>query len=140
MAEYVALKMLGDRGLEGRATVASRGTAAFNTGKPADPRAVAALEAHGYSPGRHYARQIQDQDFHSFGQIIAMDRSNLHTLSGWRPNGFGGQIRLLPDAHGVGGIEVPDPFYGDDAQFTRVLGLIERGVARLLEELLPING
>jgi protein-tyrosine phosphatase len=139
MAQSVLLKMLQDRGLEGRAAVASRGTAAFNAGKPADSRAMAALEAHGYMPISHRAQQIRDADFLAFSQIIAMDRTNLRTLEGWRPPGFEGRIRLLPDAHGTGVLEVPDPFYGDAGEFSRALGLIERGINRLIAELLPAS-
>lgn len=138
MAECVTLQMLRDRGQEHDVRVASRGTAAFNAGKPADPRATDALRSHGFPMPAHLARQISDEDFATFGQIVAMDRSNLHTLTGWRPPGFAGQLRLLPSSNGAAGVEVPDPFYGDAAQFTQALGLIRNGVAQLLDELLPL--
>jgi protein-tyrosine phosphatase len=136
MAECVANQMLKGTGLESHISVSSRGTAAFNAGKPMDPRAVHALRAHGYDPEPHAAAQISDNDFCEFGQIIAMDRSNLHTLTAWRPPGFAGQLRLLPATSGTGGIEVPDPFYGEASQFGRALALIENGVSALLRELL----
>ncbi len=136
MAECVAIQMLKGTGKGSQMRVASRGTAAFNAGKPMDPRAVHALRAHGYDPEPHAAAQISDSDFCEFGQIIAMDRSNLHTLTPWRPPRFAGQIRLLPTTSGAGGVEVPDPFYGDASQFGRALVLIENGVSVLLGELL----
>jgi len=136
MAECVAIQILKDTGMAQHARVASRGTAAFNAGKPADPRAVHALRSHGYHPEAHAAAQISDEDFGEFEQIIAMDRANLHTLTAWRPPGFSGHVRLLPAQSGGGGIEVPDPFYGDATQFGRALALIESGVSVLLRELL----
>jgi protein-tyrosine phosphatase len=135
MAESVTRRMLME-GFPGRAIrVESRGTAGFNSGKPADPRAMAALSAHGYVLEGHVARQISDEDFLEFDHIIAMDRSNLHTLSGWSPACFAGSLRLLPGDSGTGSREVPDPFYGDPGQFERVLGLLERGIRDLLNEI-----
>lgn len=134
MAECVAISMLDARWPAEAPRVGSCGTAAFNVGKPADPRTVAALQAHGYAPRPHAARQISDQDWEDFTQIVAMDRSNLRTLEAWAPRRFSGRIRLLPGPRGSH-IEVPDPFYGNAPQFAQVLGQIERGVAQLLEEI-----
>lgn len=136
MAETVAKRLL-ETAWPGRILrLDSCGTAGFNAGKPADPRTVAALLAEGYAPGPHVARQITDEDFRVFQQIVAMDRSNLQTLRGWAPPTFSGTIRLLPATTGDPGIEVPDPFYGDAGQFPLVLRVIERGVSSLLKELM----
>lgn len=115
--------------------VASRGTAAFNAGKPADPRAVAVLRAAGYDPAPHRARQIDDSDFAAFGYIIAMDRANLLTLSAWAPATFDGTLRLMASPRGTR-LEIPDPFHADAQAFADALRLIEIGVHALLSDVL----
>lgn len=115
--------------------IASCGTAAFNAGKPADPRAVAVLRAAGYDPAPHRARQIDDSDFAAFGHIIAMDRANLLTLSAWAPARFDGSIRLLASAGGTR-MEIPDPFHADTQAFAEALRLIEIGIRGVLTEIL----
>jgi len=94
-AQAVLEDRLERRRLAARFRVDSCGTAAFNAGKPPDPRAIAAAERRGYRIAHQRARQIDDADFGRFRYIVAMDRSNLHTLQGWATADFGGEIRLL---------------------------------------------
>jgi len=64
-----------------------------------------------------------------------MDRVNLRAA---RRHGSADRLELfLPGAGVSGEIEVPDPYYGGDADFRRVIELAELGadalIARLLE-------
>jgi protein-tyrosine phosphatase len=123
-------------GLAGRFDVDSCGTAAFNVGKQPDPRAIAAAERRGYRIAHQRARQIDDTDFARFRYIVAMDRSNLHTLQGWATPDFGGEIRLLMHfGAGRREAEIADPYYGAAEAFDVALDAIEYGVDGLLDYL-----
>ena len=136
MAQVVSATALAKQGLAGRYFTDSCGTAAFNAGKPIDPRARAALAARGYPGTPHRARQICDADFRRHRLIVAMDRTNLQVLHGWLPADFPGELRLLLHfATGSGAREVADPFYATQDAFRETLRLIEEGVAGLLRHL-----
>jgi protein-tyrosine phosphatase len=65
-----------------------------------------------------------------------MDRTNLADLQAMCPPEFSGQLDLfLSYAPGVGLDEVPDPYYGSDDGFSRVLNLVEEASEGLLEEI-----
>ena len=140
-AQAVLEDRLARRRLAGRFRVDSCGTAAFNAGKPPDPRAIAAAERRGYRIAHQRARQIDDADFGRFRYIVAMDRSNLHTLQGWATADFGGEIRLLMHfaTDGRDG-EVADPYYGSARAFDAALDAIEDGVEGLLDYLCARHG
>ena len=135
-AQAVLEDRLERRGLGARFHVDSCGTAAFNVGKPPDPRAIAAAERRGYRIAHQRARQVDDADFARFRYIVAMDGSNLRTLQGWATAGFGGEIRLLMHfAAGARDGEVADPYYGSAEAFDVALDAIECGVEGLLDYL-----
>ena len=135
-AQAVFEERIARAGLAGRFHADSCGTAAFNVGKPPDPRAVAVAERRGYRIAHQRARQIEDADFARFQYIVAMDHANLRTVQGWAPPGFDGEIRLLMHfARSASAPEVADPFYGTSQAFEAALDAIERGVAGLLEQL-----
>lgn len=140
-AQAVLEDRLARRRLAGRFRVDSCGTAAFNAGKSPDPRAIAAAERRGYRIAHQRARQIDDADFGRFRYIVAMDRSNLHTLQGWATADFDGEIRLLMHfAAGGRDGEVADPYYGAAQAFEAALDAIEDGVEGLLEYLCARHG
>ena len=135
-AQAVLEDRLERRGLAAYFRVDSCGTAAFNAGKPPDPRAITAAESRGYRIAHQRARQIDDADFERFRYIVAMDRSNLRTLQGWATTDFAGEIRLLMHfAAGAAEVEVADPYYGSAEAFDAALSAIEGGVDGLLDHL-----
>ncbi len=113
----------------------SAGTHAQQGGKRMDARAQAALQKRQYAPLKTRSRQVSAQDFERFDLILAMDDANLAALKRLAPPAMHGKLRLLlsftPD---LGLAEVPDPYYGDQAGFERVLDLIEAGVRGLLSQ------
>lgn len=126
--EAVARAEFAGRGIGAR--VASAGTEAYHVGEGADRRAVAFAEAHGYLLSAHRARQVQPDDFETFDLVLAMDQRNLLDLQRFHaPPGTKAPVLFLGDA------EVPDPYYGSDADFLRVIELARAGVAALADRL-----
>lgn len=116
--------------------VDSAGTGDWHVGDPPDRRTVAAARRRGYDLSRLRARQVADEDFHTFDLLLAMDRANLAELQRLRPAGSRAQVRLfLEYAPEAGEVEVPDPYYGGEPGFERVLDLCETAAAALIRDL-----
>lgn len=109
--------------------VASAGTHDYHVGQGADPRSIAAAQAHGYALEAHRARQLCAEDFVRFDAILAMDRTNLRAIERVRPSRATAAIALFPEWAGIDAHEVPDPYYGDADGFERVVELARRGIA-----------
>jgi len=92
-----------------------------------------AARTRGYDLSRIRARAIVAKDFKRFDWILAMDEANLRALRSLQPETYEGHLGLLmdlvPDAPAR---EVADPYFGDSAQFERVLDLAEMAAERLL--------
>ncbi len=131
------LRGLAEREAPGLITlVDSAGTAAYHVGEPPDSRSVAAAWRRGYDLSSLRARRVETADFHAFDLMLAMDRANLAALARAAPHGARARIALfLAGATALGVDEVPDPYYGSEGDFDRVLDLIEAGARRLLDRL-----
>jgi len=102
----------------------SAGTAGYHIGEAPDPRSRGAALKRGIDIGDLRARQITRTDFTTFDWILAMDRDNLRDLEAKRPSDARAKLALFLDfAPQTGRSEVPDPYYGGDADFERVLDL-----------------
>ena len=139
-AEGVARRLVTEQGLEGRLEIESAGTIAYHAGEPPDERMREAASARGYELDGQ-ARQVTAEDFQRFDLLIAMDRDNLAELRELR-SGLDNSIRsraelrLLSDFLPEGSAtDVPDPYYGGERGFERVLDMIEAAVPRLVDEL-----
>ncbi len=110
--------------------VASAGTENYHVGGLADPRSIAAAARHGYPLGEHRPRQVCTADFLQFDHLLVMDRVNLHAVQRFRPPAGGIEPALF-----LGDQELPDPYYGEIADFERVIELAERGVDTWIERL-----
>lgn len=137
MAEAVCRAQLAARGLAERVSVTSAGTGSWHAGERTDPRALAALAAAGYELD-HRAQQFRRGWFDRFDLVIALDRGHERTLRRLAPNpAAAARVRLLrahdPDATTADELDVPDPYYGDDAGFTSCLKLIEAAMPGLLD-------
>ena len=116
-----------------RFRIDSAGTHDYHVGEPPDPRAIASASRRGYDLSRLRARQIAPRDFARFDWILVMDRHNLKEIASRRPSGFGGHVGLLLDMLPALGVrEVPDPYYGGNDGFERVLDLVEPASKALL--------
>jgi protein-tyrosine phosphatase len=116
--------------------VDSAGTANYHVGEPPDRRTVAAARRRGYEIGGLRARQVCAEDLERFDYVLAMDRANLAELHGRAQRTPRAHLGLLlefsPDC---GAQEVPDPYYGGQEDFERVLDLCEAGARGLLRRL-----
>jgi protein-tyrosine phosphatase len=111
----------------------SAGTAAYHVGGPADYRSIASAAAVGYDARAHRARQIATPDFERFDAILAMDQANLRALKLVCPPKLAHKIDLFLRFAGVDGEEeVPDPYYGGESDFRRVVELARLGVKNLV--------
>jgi len=140
-AQGIFQKLVDDAGLSTKIHIDSCGTAPFNVGKPADPRAVAACQRSGYDISGLIARQVHDDDFLRFDYIIPMDHKNLSTLKGWAPKEFAGELRLLMNYCDHGGMtQIPDPYYEDADKFDAVIRTLEKASRGLLTHIRTTHG
>lgn len=118
--------------------VDSAGTHSYHTGQPPDPRSQSAALSRGFDLSEQRARQVTEDDFHSFDWILAMDRDHIEILESMRPAGSTARLRLFLEFAAdlqSGTRDVPDPYYGGAKGFERVLDLVEQASKGLLEHL-----
>ncbi|MGY6551579.1 MAG: low molecular weight protein-tyrosine-phosphatase [Erythrobacter sp.] len=116
--------------------VESAGTASYHTGNPPDPRAIATASAHGVNIAAQTARQLEPADFFRFTHIIALDKANLEGIKPRRPREAGAAVSLLLDwLDGHEGQAVPDPYYGEAAEFEAAWQIINRAAQALAAAL-----
>lgn len=115
-------------------TIASAGLGDWHIGEPPDRRSQAAALRRGVDMSAQRARQFDDEDFSRFDLILAMDRENLDALQRRAPGQHRKRVRLfLEFAEHRDVDEVPDPYYGGQAGFERVLDLTEVAARGLLD-------
>jgi len=134
MAEAVTRGMAQSEGLASLLETASAGTHGhYHAGEPPDPRALRVGAKHGYDLSKIRARRVIEADFDRFDRILAMDEANLSILQRLCPEESRAKLGLFLDyAPELGVSEVPDPYYGAESGFERVLVLCERAARGLL--------
>ncbi len=137
------MRAMADRaGLGDRMTIDSAGTIGYHAGNRADDRMRAAAARRGYDL-TSIARQVTPEDVETFDLVIAMDRDNLEDLERLA-GGERDHIRMLGsflEGHGRDDVpDVPDPYYGGEAGFERVLDMIEAACGAIIEHLESGNG
>lgn len=136
MADVILRAMVAERGLGDHVQVSSSGTGGWHVGDGADPRTVTALARHGYDGAAHRAHRFDARQFGDFDLVVAMDRSHLRDLRRMaRSEEDRSRILLLRDFDAAHGDEVPDPYYGGEADFEEVLGMVERSSSGLLDAI-----
>ncbi|GAA3703867.1 low molecular weight protein-tyrosine-phosphatase [Oceanisphaera sediminis] len=116
-------------------TIDSAGTLGYHSGATPDSRARAAGERRGYDFSGIQARQVTVEDFASFDMILAADNSNMADLRLLCPPEHEHKLRLLLSFSPEAEQEVPDPYYGGEQGFERVLDLVESACTGLLARL-----
>ena len=140
-AEGVFLHLLAEAERAHCFRVDSAGTGGWHVGHRADRRMIAAAERRGiHLPSR--ARQIEAADLQRFDHILTMDADNLAAVQRLERQAPGGaRISPLTDhCRRLRSPEVPDPYYGGEDGFERVLDLLEDACAGLLDNLLQERG
>ena len=122
--------------------VDSAGTGNWHAGEPMDLRAAAALAAAGYTDHGHRARAFEAAWLDDTDLVVAMARTHQQTLAGLARHRAGGdalreKLVLLRsyDPRAGGSVDVPDPYYGDDADFEACLAMVEAGCRGLVDDL-----
>lgn len=137
-AEGVLRHKVAQAGLAAWIEVDSAGTTGYHVGEPPDERAQTHALRRGVDLSGQQAREVSLADFQDFDWVLAMDRSHVKRLRQLCPVEQRGRIRLLldfADPSQVDEREVPDPYYGSEAGFDRVLDLVELGCDGLLAAL-----
>ncbi len=134
-AEGLLRRRLAEEGLAERIRVDSAGTIDYHEGAPPDFRMSEAAARRGYELGGG-SRPVVPADAYRFQLVVAMGRSNLADLREILDGGPA-EVRLLSEFLDDGDpVDVPDPYYGGRQGFERVLDLLEKANARILDHLL----
>lgn len=143
-AEGVFRHLVTQRNLDSKFFIDSAGTINYHEGNPADPRMRATSKKRGIEI-TSISRPIKPSDFRDFDLILAMDKQNrddvLAAYERWRhretlPADAADKVRLMCSyckKHNE--TEVPDPYYGGQQGFEKVLDLLEDACESLLESI-----
>ncbi|KAL9235444.1 hypothetical protein vseg_010202 [Gypsophila vaccaria] len=144
-AEGVFRDLVTKRGINSNFLIDSAGTIDYHEGNPADSRMRSTAKRRGVEI-TSISRPIRSSDFTEFDLILAMDKSNradiLEAYESWKKRG-----NLPPDAANKVKLmcsyckrhdetEVPDPYYGGQQGFEKVLDILEDACESLLDSIL----
>jgi protein-tyrosine phosphatase len=107
--------------------VDSAGIGDWHTGQLPDIRSIKVAKKYGIDLTSQRARQVKRSDFQAFDLIFAMDPQNFADLTRLAKTEEETQkIRLLLDLTFPNENKgVPDPYFGDDAEFEHVFHLLD---------------
>lgn len=127
--------MAADRGVADRFEFDSAGLESFHVGEAPDRRARARATLKGYNLSDLRARRVAPSDFNDFDLIIAMDRGHIDALDRLCPESCRDKLKLFMSySDAFADLDVPDPYYGRDKDFDRVLDMCEDGAEGILRE------
>lgn len=141
-AQGVFERLVAERGLAHAIAADSAGTHAYHVGEPPDARMQAAASRRGLDLSAQRARRVEAEDFRRFHYMLAMDRANLAALEERRPEEGErvGRPTLFMSFSSGREDEVPDPYYGGETGFERVLDLVEEAAEGLLQSIRSTHG
>jgi protein-tyrosine phosphatase len=139
-AEGVMKKLVAESVLADRVDIDSAGTHGYHIGSSPDARSVEHAARRGIDLTTLRARQISAKDFSRFHHVLVMDQLNMRHVGEVCPLRYADRVKFLLSFAGKGeGIEVPDPYDGEGADFERVLDLVEEGCQGLLQYLIATH-
>ena len=137
-AEAIFINLLEKKGLTDGFIVDSAGTGNWHIGKKADFRMRIAAERRDINIFSR-ARQITVEDFEKFNYILAMDDSNFRNIQDLKNRTSTSDFALVKKIQNFRSLfneqEVPDPYFGGDEGFDRVLDILEDSVSCFLESI-----
>lgn len=137
MAEAVFNHIAAEKGISDSVIAASSGTAGYHEGGNADSRTIKTLRSHGV-PINHTAHKIAKADIAGYDLIFAMDSENLHNIE--RLAGVADKkIMLFRKYDPKGSGDVPDPYYGSEADFEIVYDMCLRTCEKIIEYIMKEN-
>lgn len=123
-------------GLADRFAADSAGTSGYHVGDRPSAPAIRIAAEHGIDLGPLRARRLEPADFARFDLALGMDRGHLAAMRGLAPAGSRAKLGLLLDhAPALQLRDVPDPYYGGDADYRRSFELIAAGIDGLVRAL-----
>lgn len=136
-ADGVLRKKIQAAGLADQVEVDSAGTSNWHIGKAPDARSQQAAAKRGYDLSLLRARQVAPSDFTEFDYVLAMDYDNLSDLKAIKPAQARTEPQLFLKTFGSDeySSEVPDPYYGGDQGFEKVLDMLEDACTNLLADI-----
>ena len=135
-AEGIFKKKIKERHLEEFFVVDSAGTGGWHVGNLADPRMRESALARGIQLTSR-SRKIEEKDLYEFDHILVMDKDNLNAVKSLIENDIhpiNSKIKLiLSYSKDTKLDEVPDPYYGGQNGFNKVLDLLDDAIDGLIE-------
>ncbi len=135
-AQGVFEQIVAQAGLSAHIEIDSAGTHAYHIGESPDGRSQAAALKRGVDLSQQRARRVKENDFADFDVVLAMDSSNEEDLLQQCSTQERAKVRrFLSFAPQLQERDVPDPYYGGEQGFERVLDLIEAAAQGLLQNI-----
>lgn len=114
---------------------ASAGLSAAHAGEGMDPRALAHLEAAGYSAGPHTAHKVTPEEIRAAAMVIGMQPIELRKIRAMAPEARTLYLLTDFDRSAIPGSAIEDPLYGDDSSFGVTLHQIEAAMPGVLRHV-----
>ena len=138
-AEGIFNQKIKERDLEKLFVVDSAGTGGWHVGNLADPRMRETALSRGIELTSR-SRKIEQSDLYEFDHILVMDNDNLDavkSLSKDHNNLVNSKIKLILSYSKSSQLdEVPDPYYGGQNGFEKVLDLLNDAIDELIDSLI----
>ena len=138
-AEGVFKQKIKDRDLEKLFVVDSAGTGGWHVGNLADPRMRETAFSRGIELNSR-SRKIEESDLYEFDHILVMDNDNLDAVKSLikdPKNPVNSKIKLILTYSKNSQLEeVPDPYYGGQNGFDKVIDLLDDAMDGLIDSLM----
>ena len=137
-AEGIFNQKIKERDLEKLFVVDSAGTGSWHVGNLPDKRMRSTALSRGIELTSR-SRQIEENDLYEFDQILVMDKDNLDavkSLTKDHNNPVNSKIKLILSYSENSLLdEVPDPYYGGQNGFDKVIDLLDDAMDGLIDSL-----
>ena len=138
-AEGIFKKKIKDRELENLFVVDSAGTGGWHVGNLADRRMREAALSRGIELTSR-SRKIDHNDLYEFDHILVMDKDNLNAVKSLIKDdmhAMNSKIKLILSYSKKSKLDdVPDPYYGGQNGFEKVLDLLNDAIEELIDTLI----
>lgn len=136
MAQTVFEKIVDNQGLNEQFYIDSAGLIDYHEGEKADSRMRTHANLRGYEI-THRSRPVRKGDFEKFDYIVGMDEQNIRGLNRLaETDEERAKIYKMTDfLQKMTADSVPDPYYGGDAGFVRVIDLLEDACDGFLKQI-----
>lgn len=117
-------------------TIDSAGTGGYHIGEKPDTRSIDIAAKYGLDISSQRCRKFDTADFDAFDHIYVMDKENYRNILALAPDEEArNKVRLLLEASGIPGGEVPDPYYGGESGFEKVYKLLDEACDVIANQL-----